>query len=56
MRFISTRTKFDTEKHGQYHQMYLAHGRDYAGNVYADASRDYPDKVHYRIRHGKQGH
>ena len=56
MRFISTRVKFDQEKHGQYHHIYLARGRDHAGNVYADHSLAYPDKVHYRISHGKQGH
>lgn len=56
MRFISTHVKFNSEKHGEYHQIYLARGVDHAGNTYADSSRAYPEKARYRVSHGKQGH
>ena len=39
MRFISTRVKFDQEKHGQYHHIYLARGRDHAGLLIAVSIR-----------------
>jgi ectoine hydroxylase-related dioxygenase (phytanoyl-CoA dioxygenase family) len=55
MRYISTRTKFDDVKY-PHHQVYLARGSDYAGNVYADPKRDYSEKVRYRAKHGKTGH
>jgi len=56
MRFISAATKFNVEKHGEYHHIYLARGRDRADNTYGESSRTYPEKSTYRIRSGKQGH
>jgi hypothetical protein len=55
MRFMSTRTKFDDEKF-PYHQIYLARGRDHAGNKYADPKRNYQEMIDYRAKHGKTGH
>jgi hypothetical protein len=56
MRYISTRTRFNHEKHGEYHHLYLARGKDHAGNVYGDPSRNYEHMARYRIKHGKTGH
>ena len=55
MRYISTRTKFDDAKH-PYHQLYLARGRDHAGNKYADPTKSYQELIDYRNEHGKRGH
>ena len=55
MRYMSTAVKFHEEKH-PHHQIYLARGRDLAGNAYADPTKTYGDKVRYRKIHGKQGH
>ena len=55
MRYISTRTKFNSEKH-DYHQIYLARGRDHAGNTYADPAKKYEEMSRYRVKHGKTGH
>jgi ectoine hydroxylase-related dioxygenase (phytanoyl-CoA dioxygenase family) len=55
MRYISAATKFNEEKYG-YHQIYLARGKDRAGNNYADPSVAYLEKSHYRVKHGKTGH
>jgi hypothetical protein len=41
MRYISTRTRFAHEKFGQWHHLYLARGKDHAGNVYGDPSKSY---------------
>ena len=38
------------------HQVYLARGRDLAGNTYADPSQSYPHLARYREKHGKNGH
>lgn len=56
MRYISTRTKFHSEKCGAWHQIYLARGQDHAGNSYGDASRAYPEMARYREKAGKRGH
>ncbi len=55
MRYISTRTQFDAEKF-PYHQIYLARGRDHAGNVYADPAKRYDELSQDRVKHGKTGH
>jgi hypothetical protein len=55
MRYISTRTRFNHERN-QLHQIYLARGRDHAGNQYADPARSYADIAGERVRHGKTGH
>ncbi|MDB6095264.1 MAG: hypothetical protein JWM32_2826 [Verrucomicrobia bacterium] len=56
MRYISTKVREDHEKVGQWHHLYLARGKDYAGNVYGDPSRAYPDLARFRAKHGKSGH
>jgi len=56
MRYISTRTKFNTEKFGSFQQIYLARGKDHAGNVYADPSRSYPDIARTREKSNRHGH
>ncbi len=56
MRFMSTRTRFAHENYGDYHHIYLARGRDHAGNRYADPERDYSATVALRSMHGKTGH
>src|SRR5207249_4548483 len=56
MRYISTRTKFNTEKFGQWHNIYLARGKDHAGNVYGDPTRPYEHLARYRELHKKNGH
>jgi hypothetical protein len=49
MRYISTRTRFDGARF-PWHQIYLACGRDHAGNVYADPAASYPDLLRDRAR------
>jgi len=56
MRYISTRTRFDHEKHGEFHHLYLARGRDHAGNSYADPNQAYQEIVDKRVKYGKTGH
>lgn len=56
MRFISTRTRFQHETCGHYHQIYLARGRDHAGNVYADSARAYPELEIARAGRVRKGH
>jgi hypothetical protein len=55
MRYISTRSRLNREKF-PWHQIYLARGRDHGGNVYADASKAYPELARFRAKHGKNGH
>jgi hypothetical protein len=55
MRYISAATKLN-EKARQYHQIYLARGRAYDQNIYADPTRSYPHLARYRETHGKNGH
>jgi hypothetical protein len=56
MRYISTRVKFNQEKYGPAHNIYLARGRDHAGNVYSDPTQSYDAKARYRETHHKGGH
>lgn len=56
MRFMSTRVRFQHETQGDFHQVYLARGRDLSGNIYADPKKSYADKARYRTQHGKNGH
>jgi hypothetical protein len=56
MRYISTRTRFDHEKLGQWHHLYLARGKDHAGNVYGDPAKSYDHLARYRETHKKGGH
>lgn len=56
MRFMSTRVKFNHAENSNFHQIYLARGRDHAGNVYGDPTKSYPELARYRTKHGKNGH
>lgn len=53
MRYISTHTKFHPRP---WHQIYLARGKDHAGNAYADAGKAYPELARFREKSGKKGH
>jgi ectoine hydroxylase-related dioxygenase (phytanoyl-CoA dioxygenase family) len=55
MRFISTRSRLNREDF-PWHQIYLARGKDHAGNVYADHTKAYPEMARFRAKHGKNGH
>ncbi|MFO1477944.1 MAG: phytanoyl-CoA dioxygenase family protein [Verrucomicrobiota bacterium] len=55
MRYIPARVKLN-EQARQWHQLYLAHGRDLAGNVYADPNRAYPELMPKRTNLGRKGH
>jgi hypothetical protein len=48
MRYISTRVRFDEEGVGDRHQIFLARGRDHAGNRYADPGVAHPELVQSR--------
>jgi hypothetical protein len=56
MRYISTRTRFNHEKVGAWHQIYLARGRDRAGNRYADPGKSHGEFLRNRQKVGKTGH
>lgn len=56
MRYISAATRFNHEARGKYHNIYLARGRDRAGNVYGDPTQSYEHKARYREQHGKNSH
>jgi len=53
--YIPTKVRL-SEPACAYHQIYLARGRDHAGNHYADPTRSYPHLARYREQHGKAGH
>jgi chlorinating enzyme len=55
MRFMSTRVKLNDEYCGAFHQIYLARGRDHAGNRYADAAQSYPHLARFRETSGPPG-
>ena len=55
MRFMSTRVRL-SESAKAYHQIYLARGRDIAGQEYADPTKNYSAVQKYRTAHGKNGH
>ena len=48
MRYISTRVRFNDAGVGHKHQIFLARGRDHAGNVYADPSVAHPELIEAR--------
>jgi hypothetical protein len=52
---MSTRVKLNTDYCGEWHQIYLARGRDHAGNPYADASKSYAHLARYRETNGPNG-
>jgi ectoine hydroxylase-related dioxygenase (phytanoyl-CoA dioxygenase family) len=52
MRYISTATRFNRADYPQ-HQIYLARGKDLAGQPYADPSRAYPEIIENRLKRWK---
>jgi hypothetical protein len=55
MRYISTHTRFLQEK-VPFQKIFLARGRDYAGNEYGDPAVSYLDMARTRTKHMKTGH
>ncbi|MGE5222794.1 MAG: phytanoyl-CoA dioxygenase family protein [Omnitrophica WOR_2 bacterium] len=56
MRYISTRTRLNQEKIGSFQKIFLARGRDYAGNEYGDPAVRYEDLARTRTKRMKSGH
>jgi hypothetical protein len=56
MRYMSTRCRLRHETVGAWHHLYLARGKDHAGNVYGDPSRSYADLIPYRQKNVRKGH
>ncbi len=57
MRYMSTRVRYhDDLEIGQWHQIYLARGRDHAGNRYADPTKSHDEFMRNRAARGKTGH
>lgn len=56
MRYMSTRCRFNHEKHGNAHKIFLAKGRDLSGNVYGDPGKSYADIAQYRSKSGQNSH
>ncbi len=54
MRYVSTRVRFNGDDFP--HQIYLARGKDHAGNRYGDPGRAYPDLMQARLGVIKKGH
>jgi hypothetical protein len=55
MRFMSTKCRL-TDEARAWHKIYLARGRDLAGQEYADPSKTYPELIALRAKIGKKGH
>lgn len=55
MRFMGTHVKLSPEAE-VFHQIYMARGKDKAGNNYADPTKVYPEKAHYREVNRKKMH
>ncbi|MEK7411950.1 MAG: hypothetical protein AAB263_01390, partial [Planctomycetota bacterium] len=57
MRYMSTRCRFNHEVHGDSHQIYLARGKDHAGNVYGDPTRSVEHLLAARrLKNVRKGH
>jgi hypothetical protein len=56
MRYISTHTRLNKEKIGDWQKIFLARGRDYAGTEYGDPTVNYIDLARTRTKHMKAGH
>jgi hypothetical protein len=56
MRYMPATSKFNEGRLGALHQVYLARGRDRAGNRYADPAKSYPELARYRESSGKKLH
>jgi len=55
MRFMSSSVKLSDE-YKEFHQIYLARGRDLAGQDYADPTKNYQQLIDKRAKHGRKGH
>jgi ectoine hydroxylase-related dioxygenase (phytanoyl-CoA dioxygenase family) len=55
MRYMSTRAKFNAADY-PLHQIYLARGRDHAGNTYADPNSPDAEKWQQRMKSYRNGH
>jgi hypothetical protein len=55
MRHISTRVKSDSEKYPR-HPVYLARGRDHAGNTCADPAKSHAELMKFRLARGQSVH
>ena len=53
MRFCPASVKFDNERFAGGHVVYLARGRNLAGNIYADPTRSYPEVMEKRGMSGR---
>ena len=56
MRYMSTRVRFDHENCGKWYCVFLARGKDRAGNVYADPKRVQREVIAHRAAMGRRGH
>lgn len=55
LRYVPASVKLNENRYG-YHQLYLARGRDTAGNRYGDPHRAYPELARWHSEHGRRGH
>jgi Phytanoyl-CoA dioxygenase (PhyH) len=55
MRYIASSTRLSDDAR-EYHQIYLARGRDLAGQGFADPTKKYDDFYSQRIAKGRKGH
>jgi len=55
MRYMSSACRL-AEKHREFHQIYLARGRDLAGQAYADPTENAQWLIDKRAQYGKKGH
>jgi len=56
MRYISTKVRENRAQIANFHHLYLARGKDHAGNFYGDSTKAYPELARFRAKHGKNGH
>lgn len=56
MRYVSTRVRLRRSDVSNWHHMYLARGKDHAGNSYGDPKQAYAEMARFRAKHGKNGH
>jgi hypothetical protein len=55
MRYIRSSTRLSDEAR-TFHQIYLARGRDLAGQAYADPTKRYEELFQQRTSAGRKGH
>ena len=55
MRYMSSGCRLSA-KAAEYHQIYLARGRDLANQPYADPTKNYQSLIDLRAQAGKKGH